>query len=157
MPARVEGYPWSLAFGSENHGFSLSQLYRNLHDVDSPVLLIIKTTNDEVRPVFYWYTLQFSFPAFFFTCLSCIVPVLQHYILLFEMICSMWSASLLTRQFIIHLMDHYHLKFGTVQNRILYVCIYFVDLWSIIFLSISYVWSVLWHRWIFSIYLRWRI
>lgn len=48
MPARVEGYPWALSFGSEQHGFSLSQMYRNLLDIESPVLLVIETTNNEV-------------------------------------------------------------------------------------------------------------
>lgn len=55
MPARVEGYPWSLGFGSESHGFSLKQLYRNLQNIDSPVLLVILTTNDEVNFCFDMY------------------------------------------------------------------------------------------------------
>ncbi|XP_067934818.1 oxidation resistance protein 1-like isoform X2 [Watersipora subatra] len=48
LPARVEGYPWELAFGSEQHGYSLHQMYRNMNDLDCPVLLIIETTENQI-------------------------------------------------------------------------------------------------------------
>lgn len=48
LPARVQGYPWRLAYSTEKHGTSLKTLYRNLADVDSPVLLAIKDMDNQV-------------------------------------------------------------------------------------------------------------
>ena len=42
LPTRLENHPWTLAFSTTRDGFSLSQLYRKLHDVDSVVLLVIQ-------------------------------------------------------------------------------------------------------------------
>ncbi|CAJ0961856.1 unnamed protein product, partial [Mesorhabditis belari] len=51
LPARAEGYPWVQIYNSEKHGFSLATLYRKMVEFDedmSPVLLIIRDTNDHV-------------------------------------------------------------------------------------------------------------
>lgn len=48
LPARVQGYPWRLAYSTVKHGTSLKTLYRNLADVDSPVLLVIKDMDNQV-------------------------------------------------------------------------------------------------------------
>ncbi|ELU17867.1 hypothetical protein CAPTEDRAFT_218966 [Capitella teleta] len=48
LPARAEGYPWNLVYSSDRHGFSLKTLYRNMNDIDSPILLVIKDTRDHV-------------------------------------------------------------------------------------------------------------
>lgn len=45
----MQGYPWRLAYSTEKHGTSLKTLYRNLADVDSPVLLVIKDMEDQVE------------------------------------------------------------------------------------------------------------
>ena len=42
LPTRLENHPWTLAFSTTRDGFSLSQLYRKLHEVDSVVLLVIQ-------------------------------------------------------------------------------------------------------------------
>ena len=42
LPTRLENHPWHLDFSTTRDGFSLSQLYRKLHDVDSVVLLVIQ-------------------------------------------------------------------------------------------------------------------
>ncbi|XP_017278834.1 nuclear receptor coactivator 7 isoform X2 [Kryptolebias marmoratus] len=52
LPARVQGYPWRLAYSTEKHGTSLKTLYRNLADVDSPVLLVIKDMDDQIFGAF---------------------------------------------------------------------------------------------------------
>ncbi|CAB1340141.1 unnamed protein product [Coregonus sp. 'balchen'] len=48
LPARVQGYPWRLAYSTVEHGTSLKTLYRSLLDVDSPVLLVIKDMNNQL-------------------------------------------------------------------------------------------------------------
>jgi len=52
LPARVEGYPWKLVYGSEKHGFTLNSMYRNMAKLDSPVLLVILTTDQQVMKDF---------------------------------------------------------------------------------------------------------
>ena len=42
------GYTWHLAYSTSRHGFSLKSLYRKLRGIDSPVLLVIKDSNDQV-------------------------------------------------------------------------------------------------------------
>lgn len=42
LPARAEGYAWTLAFTAATMGFSLKSLYRSLSKYEGPVLLIIK-------------------------------------------------------------------------------------------------------------------
>nr|XP_046147726.1 nuclear receptor coactivator 7-like isoform X4 [Oncorhynchus gorbuscha] len=48
LPARVQGYPWRLAYSTVEHGTSLKTLYRSLLEVDSPVLLVIKDMDNQV-------------------------------------------------------------------------------------------------------------
>ncbi|KAF6735758.1 Oxidation resistance protein 1 [Oryzias melastigma] len=48
LPARVQGYPWRLVYSTERHGSSLKTLYRNLVDVESPVLLVIKDMDHQI-------------------------------------------------------------------------------------------------------------
>ena len=45
MPARTIRYPWTLIYSTEQHGFSLKTLYRDMQGVDSPVMLVVKDTN----------------------------------------------------------------------------------------------------------------
>lgn len=51
LPARVQGYPWQLAYSTLEHGTSLKTLYRKSASLDSPVLLVIKDMDNEVRSV----------------------------------------------------------------------------------------------------------
>ncbi|XP_014000146.1 nuclear receptor coactivator 7 isoform X2 [Salmo salar] len=48
LPARVQGYPWRLAYSTVEHGTSLKTLYRSLLEVDSPVLLVIKDMDSQL-------------------------------------------------------------------------------------------------------------
>ncbi|XP_029452392.1 nuclear receptor coactivator 7-like isoform X2 [Rhinatrema bivittatum] len=48
LPARVQGYPWQLAYSTMEHGTSLKTLYRNLTSLDSPVLLVVKDMDNQV-------------------------------------------------------------------------------------------------------------
>ena len=48
LPPRCVGYPWTLVYSSDRNGFSLQSLYRSMTSVDSPVLLAIKDTNNQV-------------------------------------------------------------------------------------------------------------
>ncbi|XP_064652642.1 nuclear receptor coactivator 7-like isoform X7 [Lineus longissimus] len=48
LPARAEGYPWTLIYSSDQNGFSLKTLYRAMYDYETPVLLVIKDTCNSV-------------------------------------------------------------------------------------------------------------
>ncbi|XP_041107181.1 nuclear receptor coactivator 7-like isoform X7 [Polyodon spathula] len=48
LPARTQGYPWRLVYSTAVHGTSLKTLYRNMTDLDSPVLLVIKDMDNQV-------------------------------------------------------------------------------------------------------------
>ncbi|KAJ8322197.1 hypothetical protein KUTeg_000668 [Tegillarca granosa] len=48
MPARTIGYPWTLIYSTEKHGFSLKTMYRDMVGIDSPILLVVKDTMDNV-------------------------------------------------------------------------------------------------------------
>ncbi|XP_018539940.1 nuclear receptor coactivator 7 isoform X2 [Lates calcarifer] len=52
MPARTQGYPWQLVYSTAIHGSSLKTLYRNMANLDSPVLLIIKDMHKKVFGAF---------------------------------------------------------------------------------------------------------
>uniref|UniRef100_A0AAX7U204 Nuclear receptor coactivator 7 n=1 Tax=Astatotilapia calliptera TaxID=8154 RepID=A0AAX7U204_ASTCA len=60
LPARVQGYPWRLAYSTEKHGTSLKTLYRNLADVDSPVLLAIKDMDNQIFGAFSTHPFRVS-------------------------------------------------------------------------------------------------
>ncbi|KAK2114297.1 Nuclear receptor coactivator 7, partial [Saguinus oedipus] len=47
LPARVQGYPWRLAYSTLEHGTSLKTLYRKSASLDSPVLLVIKDMDNQ--------------------------------------------------------------------------------------------------------------
>ncbi|XP_055685642.1 nuclear receptor coactivator 7 isoform X6 [Lutzomyia longipalpis] len=48
LPARAEGYSWSLVFSTSQHGFSLNSLYRKMHRLESPILIVIQDTGNNV-------------------------------------------------------------------------------------------------------------
>jgi hypothetical protein len=48
MPPRTVGYPWSLIYSTERHGFSLKTMYRHMHHIDSPILLVVKDSRENV-------------------------------------------------------------------------------------------------------------
>ncbi|XP_014668482.1 PREDICTED: oxidation resistance protein 1-like isoform X2 [Priapulus caudatus] len=48
LPARAEGYSWSLIYSTSRDGFSLKSLYRSMQGMDTPVLLIVKDTYENV-------------------------------------------------------------------------------------------------------------
>ncbi|XP_053679486.1 uncharacterized protein LOC128730465 isoform X1 [Anopheles nili] len=48
LPARAEGYSWSLVFSTSQHGFSLNSLYRKMHKLESPILIVIEDTDHNV-------------------------------------------------------------------------------------------------------------
>ncbi|KAG7229441.1 hypothetical protein INR49_012832 [Caranx melampygus] len=52
IPPRTQGYPWQLAYSTAIHGSSLKTLYRNMADLDSPVLLVIKDMHKKVFGAF---------------------------------------------------------------------------------------------------------
>ncbi|XP_039981678.1 nuclear receptor coactivator 7 isoform X2 [Xiphias gladius] len=60
LPARVQGYPWRLAYSTVKHGTSLKTLYRNLVDVDSPVLLVIKDMDNQIFGAFSTHPFRVS-------------------------------------------------------------------------------------------------
>lgn len=48
LPARAEGYAWTLVFSTSQHGFSLNSMYRKMSKVESPILLVIEDTEGNV-------------------------------------------------------------------------------------------------------------
>ncbi|XP_031345100.1 oxidation resistance protein 1-like isoform X2 [Photinus pyralis] len=48
LPARAEGYLWSLVFSTSQHGFSLNSMYRKMNKLESPILLVIEDTDNNV-------------------------------------------------------------------------------------------------------------
>uniref|UniRef100_A0A8D3CXW0 Nuclear receptor coactivator 7 n=1 Tax=Scophthalmus maximus TaxID=52904 RepID=A0A8D3CXW0_SCOMX len=60
LPARVQGYPWGLAYSTVKHGTSLKTLYRNLATVDSPVLLVIKDIDNQMFGAFSTHPFRVS-------------------------------------------------------------------------------------------------
>lgn len=49
LPARAEGYSWSLVFSTSQNGFSLNSLYRKLQRIESPILVVIQDTDNNVN------------------------------------------------------------------------------------------------------------
>ncbi|XP_034555467.1 nuclear receptor coactivator 7 [Notolabrus celidotus] len=60
LPARVQGYPWRLAYSTVRHGTSIKTLYRSLADVDSPVLLVIKDMDNQIFGAFSTHPFRVS-------------------------------------------------------------------------------------------------
>lgn len=60
LPARVQGYPWRLAYSTVRHGTSLKTLYRNLCELDCPVLMVIKDMDNRVFGVFSTHPFKVS-------------------------------------------------------------------------------------------------
>lgn len=52
LPARAEGYSWTLAFTTTTMGFSLKSLYRALSRYEGPVLLIIRDNEQSIFGAF---------------------------------------------------------------------------------------------------------
>ncbi|CAH0392968.1 unnamed protein product [Bemisia tabaci] len=48
LPARAEGYMWTLVFSTSQHGFSLNSMYRKMSRIESPILLVIQDTEGNV-------------------------------------------------------------------------------------------------------------
>ncbi|XP_049802152.1 nuclear receptor coactivator 7 isoform X8 [Schistocerca nitens] len=48
LPARAEGYVWTLVFSTSQHGFSLNSMYRKMNRLESPILLVIEDTENNV-------------------------------------------------------------------------------------------------------------
>ncbi|CAL4062975.1 unnamed protein product, partial [Meganyctiphanes norvegica] len=48
LPARAQGYSWKLVFSTAQHGFSLNSLYRKMSEVDSPCMVFIQDTHQNV-------------------------------------------------------------------------------------------------------------
>ncbi|XP_063973687.1 oxidation resistance protein 1 isoform X8 [Diachasmimorpha longicaudata] len=48
LPARAEGYLWTLVFSTSQHGFSLNSMYRKMAKIESPILLVIEDTEGNV-------------------------------------------------------------------------------------------------------------
>ncbi|CAH1117849.1 unnamed protein product [Phaedon cochleariae] len=48
LPARAEGYAWTLVFSTSQHGFSLNSMYRKMYKLESPVLMVIEDTDNNV-------------------------------------------------------------------------------------------------------------
>lgn len=54
LPARAEGYSWSLVFSTSQNGFSLNSLYRKLARIESPILIVIQDTENNVSITVNW-------------------------------------------------------------------------------------------------------
>jgi len=52
LPARAEGYQWTLVFSTSQHGFSLNSMYRKMAKIESPILLVIEDTEGNVSSLF---------------------------------------------------------------------------------------------------------
>ncbi|XP_031236574.1 nuclear receptor coactivator 7 isoform X2 [Mastomys coucha] len=60
LPARVQGYPWRLAYSTLDHGTSLKTLYRKSASLDSPVLLVIKDMDNQIFGAYATHPFKFS-------------------------------------------------------------------------------------------------
>ncbi|XP_036260433.1 nuclear receptor coactivator 7 isoform X3 [Molothrus ater] len=60
LPARVQGYPWRLAYSTLEHGTSLKTLYRKSAALDSPVLLVIKDMDNQIFGAYATHPFRFS-------------------------------------------------------------------------------------------------
>uniref|UniRef100_A0A673MK84 Nuclear receptor coactivator 7-like n=1 Tax=Sinocyclocheilus rhinocerous TaxID=307959 RepID=A0A673MK84_9TELE len=60
LPARVQGYPWRLVYSTVVHGTSLKTLYRNLLELDCPVLMVIKDMDNQIFGAFSTHPFRVS-------------------------------------------------------------------------------------------------
>ncbi|XP_008945871.1 PREDICTED: nuclear receptor coactivator 7 [Merops nubicus] len=60
LPARVQGYPWCLAYSTLEHGTSLKTLYRKSASLDSPVLLVVKDMDNQIFGAYATHPFRFS-------------------------------------------------------------------------------------------------
>lgn len=60
LPARVHGYPWRLVYSTVVHGTSLKTLYRNLMELDCPVLMVIKDMDNQIFGAFSTHPFRLS-------------------------------------------------------------------------------------------------
>ncbi|XP_037750656.1 nuclear receptor coactivator 7 isoform X1 [Chelonia mydas] len=60
LPARVQGYPWRLAYSTLEHGTSLKTLYRKSASLDSPVLLVVKDMDNQIFGAYATHPFRFS-------------------------------------------------------------------------------------------------
>ncbi|XP_043075808.1 nuclear receptor coactivator 7 isoform X2 [Puntigrus tetrazona] len=60
LPARVQGYPWRLVYSTVVHGTSLKTLYRNLMELDCPVLMVIKDMDNQIFGAFCTHPFRLS-------------------------------------------------------------------------------------------------
>ncbi|KAM6355597.1 nuclear receptor coactivator 7 isoform 1-T4 [Podargus strigoides] len=60
LPARVQGYPWRLAYSTLEHGTSLKTLYRKSASLDSPVLLVVKDMDNQIFGAYATHPFKFS-------------------------------------------------------------------------------------------------
>ncbi|KAL2082194.1 hypothetical protein ACEWY4_022012 [Coilia grayii] len=60
LPARVQGYPWRLAYSTVEHGTSLKTLYRNMAALDCPVLMAIRDMDNQVFGAFSTHPFRVS-------------------------------------------------------------------------------------------------
>lgn len=44
----ISGYVWTLVFSTSQHGFSLNSMYRKMQRLESPILLVIQDTDNNV-------------------------------------------------------------------------------------------------------------
>lgn len=44
----IIGYVWTLVFSTSQHGFSLNSMYRKMSRVESPILMVIQDTDNNV-------------------------------------------------------------------------------------------------------------
>ncbi|XP_019909770.2 nuclear receptor coactivator 7 isoform X2 [Esox lucius] len=58
LPARTVGHAWRLSYSTSRHGFSLKSLYRKLSGSDSPVLMVIKDSLNQVFGSFLSHPLR---------------------------------------------------------------------------------------------------
>lgn len=91
LPARAEGYLWTLVFSTSQHGFSLNSMYRKMNRLESPILLVIEDTEGNVRTTwhgvinatiflhFLTYAYEFFFSQVFGALTSCSLHVSDHF------------------------------------------------------------------------------
>lgn len=45
------GYVWTLVFSTSQHGFSLNSMYRKMTRIESPILMVIQDTEQNVSHI----------------------------------------------------------------------------------------------------------